>query len=263
MHIHITNYSYSDGWLANFKQRYSLSKQEKHGESGSVDFNTIKVGRNQIKNITKEFKLSDIYNMDETALYYKLQPGHTIADRKVMGSKLSKERITIAFCVNADGSHKLKPIIINKAARPRSFGKLFNPNTISYYYSNNKAWMNMIIFKDWLFKFNEIVKNSNRKVLLLVDNAGGHNISTETKIKCTNIRIEYLLANTTSVLQPLDGGIIRAFKAHYRSLLVNFLVEQLDSDKDELRMPELKQSMYIIKRAWSNITEKTIINWLS
>ena len=65
--FHITNYSYSDGWLANFKQRYSLSKQEKHGESGSVDFNTIKVGRNQIKNITKEFKLSDIYNMDETA----------------------------------------------------------------------------------------------------------------------------------------------------------------------------------------------------
>ncbi len=122
--------------------------------------------------------------------------------------------------------------------------------------------MNMFVFKDWLLKFNQICKSTKRNILLLVDNAAGHNISEETKAMLTNIRIHYLPPNTTSVVQPLDAGIIRAFKTHYRKCLVDFLIEQIDdANKEELNMPDLKQSMYIIKRAWSNISEETTANW--
>ena len=136
--------------------------------------------------------------MDETALFYKLLPCHTLSDKPVSGKKLSKERLTVAFCMNATGNDKLPPLVINKSKRPRSFGKHFNPNTICAYYYNPKAWMNMIIFKDWLLKQNKRFKSRGRKILMLVDNAGGHNISLDLKVELTHITLYYLPPNTTS-----------------------------------------------------------------
>jgi len=44
-------------------------------------------------------------------------------------------------------------------------------------------------------------------VLLLIDNAGGHNISLELKNKSTYFEVFYIPANTTSVLQLLDHNL--------------------------------------------------------
>ena len=41
-----------------------------------------------------------------------------------------------------------------------------------------------------------------------IDNARGHNISLELKNKLAMVEAFYLPANTTSVLKPLDQGII-------------------------------------------------------
>ena len=48
----------------------------------------------------------------------------------------------------------------------------FNPNSVCYYSNNIKTWMNMVRFKDWL---NSV--NKKRMILVLVDNAGGHNLA--------------------------------------------------------------------------------------
>ncbi len=51
---------------------------------------------------------------------------------------------------------------------------------------NKNAWMTMTIFEAWLLEFNEKMKKENRHVLLLIDNAGGHNISFELRNKLKN-----------------------------------------------------------------------------
>jgi hypothetical protein len=56
----------------------------------------------------------------------------------------------------------------------------------------------------------------NRKVLLIVDNASGHNVTPQLLVKLTHVELEYLEPNTTSKVQPADQGIIRTFKAKYR-----------------------------------------------
>jgi len=90
----------------------------------------------------------------------------------------------------------------------------------------------MKIFEEWLLDFNNKMKNESRKVLLLVDNAGGHNISLELKNKLTNVELYFLPPNTTSVIQPCDQGIIQSFKVHYRKLLVEYLLEKVEKGEE-------------------------------
>jgi hypothetical protein len=52
-------------------------------------------------------------------------------------------------------------------------------------------------------------------VLLLIDNFSGHELRVQLvgrKQALHNVQIEWLPANTTSMWQPCDQGIIAAFK---------------------------------------------------
>ena len=54
---------------------------------------------------------------------------------------MQKARITVALCSNATGTDRLKPLIINNAQRPQTFGKEWKPNELCNWYSNKEAWM--------------------------------------------------------------------------------------------------------------------------
>ena len=74
--------------------------------------------------------------------------------------------------------------------------------------------MTGVLFRDWLLNFDDwVFRKGKRRVLLLVDNARVHH-STGLELQCTTV--EKLPPNTTSVLQPLDQGIIMAAKRRYR-----------------------------------------------
>ena len=164
-----------------------------------------------LKQQVKHYELEDIFNFDETALFYRLQPNKTLASHSVKGDKVNKERLTIALCTNVTGTFKCKAVVIGRYMRPRCFGKVWDPNNVAKYYYNLKAWMTMDIFKDWLVMFDVTMKRKNKKVLLIIDNATGHNT---VDLTLDNVNLLYLPANTTSYLQPLDAGIIKNFKCN-------------------------------------------------
>ena len=116
----------------------------------------------------------------------------------------------------------------------------------------------MIIFKDWLLKQNKRFKSRGRKILMLVDNAGGHNISLDLKVELTHITLYYLPPNTTSELQTADAA---CFKAHYTNELTDYYVSQLEKDNiSDLVVPDVKVCMYMICAAWRMVSEETIVN---
>lgn len=203
----------SHGWLANFKQRYGISMHTIHGEAGSVNKENIKIERSKLNELTSRYNPEDVYNLDELVLFFKMEPNKTLSSIGVAatGRKQSKERISIALCSNSTGTHRVRPLLIHKFKNPRCFKGKFDPNKLVDYYFNKKAWMTATIFSDWLTKFNKQMEKENRKVLLLVDNCNGHNIENR---QLSNVLVSFLPPNMTSILQPMDAGIIKAFKGY-------------------------------------------------
>jgi arginine repressor len=76
--LNISDFKFSNGWLQKFKQRHGLKKITKHGEDASVDEEAVEITLPQLRAILKEYNLRDIYNMDETGLFYRYkQLGYT------------------------------------------------------------------------------------------------------------------------------------------------------------------------------------------
>ena len=62
----------SNGWLGCFKVRYGLREMRRHGEAASANADTVNAERQRIQELIKKhgYQLRDIYNMDETGLFY-------------------------------------------------------------------------------------------------------------------------------------------------------------------------------------------------
>jgi hypothetical protein len=62
-------------------------------------------------------KPDQIYNTDESGLYWKGLPTRTLVferEKCAPGHKSSEERLTVICCGNASGNHKLKLVAIGK-----------------------------------------------------------------------------------------------------------------------------------------------------
>jgi hypothetical protein len=93
-------------------------------------------------------------------------------------------------------------------------------------------------------------------ILLLVDNAPGHRIS---QLEYSNVKIEFLLPNTTSCLQPMDAGIIHSFKANYRRRWVQWRTDEIEASRFDSRL-DIDAAVFMITRAWDAVSESTIAN---
>jgi len=130
----------SKGWIDRWKKRHSIGKATIVGEAASVSDDMVKTWReSKLPDLTKRYSPDNIYNMDETGLFYRLQTDKTLhfKGKKCSGGKLSKERITLALAANMSGTDKLTPLVIGKFAKPRCF-KNVESLPVEYFH-NSKA----------------------------------------------------------------------------------------------------------------------------
>jgi hypothetical protein len=84
-------------------------------------------------------------------------------------------------------------------------------------------------------------------------------------INFSNVKLIFLPANSTNVIQPLDQGIIAAVKAHYRRLLVHWLLTEAGAaEKKDKSLRELKptfyQMMQWVQQAWTQCIAPSVIS---
>ena len=76
------------------------------------------------------------------------------------------------------------------------------------YRAQKKSWMAGVLFEEWVRKLDSSFRPQSKKVALLIDSCPAH-----PKIKnLMKINLIFLPPNTTSVLQPMDQGVIRSLK---------------------------------------------------
>ena len=150
-----TEFSPSSGYLKAFKNRHGIRSLKIQGEQLSANDSSVRPFLDDFhKTLESEgYILEQIYNCDETGLYWRALPNRTMAsikENKANGFKISKEKVTFLLSSNASGSHRLKPLVIGKYRNPRCFKEIKSNLPVSYK-ANNSCWMTKGIFYEWFY----------------------------------------------------------------------------------------------------------------
>lgn len=263
----------SKGWLSNFKQRFSLHSVKQTGEAASADKAAASDYLPVFLDIIAKggYTAQQVFNADETGLYWKRMPTKTVISRnekKAPGHKASKDRVSLLFGGNAAGDFKLKPVLIHHSENPRALKGHTKASLPVIFRSSKRGWMNSHTFQVWFTDhFCPAVerycheKNLAHKALLLVDNAPSHpkNLSYMSE----NVRVEFIPKNTTALLQPMDQGIIATFKAYYLRRTFKKMIEAVDTN-ESLSITQfwkqfnIKDGIDIIAESWNEVKESTM-----
>lgn len=258
--------SFSNGWLTGFKKRNNIKQYTFSGEANSTKIDETAMVR--LRTIAGSYNLDDIYNMDETGLFWRMTPKTGLATQPRRGIKKEKSRITVILCTNGSGTDKFPLWIIGKHKKPHCF-RYFDPRSMGCEWKYNpKAWATSDLILEWFEAFCKHV--GGRRVLLTLDNAPSHTKALKNLKIPDNIEIEFLPRNTTTHFQPLDQGIIQTFKLLYRKRFVRFLTNQIaerfteggasDIQPDPLKQYQLSDAIMNAALSWQTVELRTITN---
>uniref|UniRef100_H2ZVN5 HTH CENPB-type domain-containing protein n=1 Tax=Latimeria chalumnae TaxID=7897 RepID=H2ZVN5_LATCH len=115
--LKVENFATTSVWLSCCKVRNQILCKKAHGESADAYIAAAENWiTNQFLDIVMGYEPDCIYNCDKSGIFYCAIPDRILAfkDKKLSSSKKSKERLTILFCCNTTGKHKLPLLIIGK-----------------------------------------------------------------------------------------------------------------------------------------------------
>lgn len=258
----------SSGWLDRFKNRYGIRQLNVCGEKLSADPDAVAVFKTEFEDYTQGYTKDQIYNADETGVNFKMLPTKSLASSKetsAPGHKMQKERITVLLASNASGTHRLPPMCIGKSKKPRALKDVARNALPVFYRAQKSSWMSCELFAEWFSdqfvpKVEKFLteKGLPKKAILLIDNAPTH----PCELKSGDIVVRFLPPNVTSLIQPLDQGVIATFKRHYRGLFLRTILQDSDMQNknmnEALKAVNMKHVIYWCAQAWDNVKAETL-----
>ena len=115
--------------------------------------------------------------------------------------------------------------------------------------------MDSALFEAWFRELDGKFLRENRKIALTIDNCPAH----PTIGNVSNVRSIFLPPNTTSSSQPMDQGVIKCVKAHYRRRLDKLMIQRLDQGQD-LPKISILLALQLLVASWNNVGKATIVN---
>nr|XP_012134947.1 PREDICTED: jerky protein homolog-like [Megachile rotundata] len=260
-----SHFAASRGWLWRFKKRYNLRSVGTHKEKlDETELAVENFGKELTELISKEnIDEENIYNLEETRLMWKALPQKLLDQDEEQMKDKKKNYITIAYCANATGTHKLPLLVINKYPNPRALKHCKHLLPVIYKSESNNE-LDETIFKDWYINhFKSSVrqhllqKQEEKKVLLLVDNFKRHMLPKEAQDDF-QFKLMFLPSYASSTIQSMEQGISEKLKKLFRYKLLQRVskfdggIRQFYADYD------IKDCIDLIFESWNDITVANI-----
>ncbi|XP_005995615.1 tigger transposable element-derived protein 6-like [Latimeria chalumnae] len=221
-------FNLSDSWLSHWNARHNVAQHKEYVEKQDADLPAAAEWRTDtLPSILVEYQPRDVSNTDETSLFYRGFPdrGLNVLMEHFTGSKKAMDCITLLCCANMDGTEKQPLLVIRKSKSPHGFSK--DHASLPVIYRNSaKAWMTSLLFQEWLKNWDRELCVQHRCVCLLIDNCSAH----LNDVDLFHIVLTFLPPNATSIMQPMDMGVIKNLKGHYHARLKEQIVAALDID---------------------------------
>jgi len=134
-----------------------------------------------IRNAAADVPVGNRYNMDQTALFWRMFPSSGLATTTRPGLKKDKARISLAFTTNDTGTDRFELWAVGKAKEPRALKKFnFQAHKVVWK-SNQKAWFTSVLMEQWYQPFFAHIQRTKpgQKVLFLLDNFSAHKKALE------------------------------------------------------------------------------------
>ena len=237
-------------WLTGFIRRHGIHSKNMHGEAAACD-NKIKRDwlETTFREVLRKYPPEDIWNADECGLFYQQisRKTYTLGADTPSGGKINKQRVSILLACSLS-ANKRRCLIISNQQYPSVI--MEQPSRPYDYIVQENSWMSTNSFEMYLDSWNNELKD--RHIALIIDGASVH----KTSKQFSNIELFYLPASQTPILQPLDQGIIRSFKARYRALLFDKCFTTLQRGKQSRW--RLTNYIALMCMAWKQVTRETV-----
>ncbi len=255
---------FSNRWLKDFKARYKIHERASDKDPDAKRQTITAIDIEDLGKSLRAYEWEDIYNMNETALFWKRSPDSTLAKRSKGTRKPEKAQITVNLACNVTGSRKLQPWVVGKAHTPRCFHRsgIHVESFPMVWRYNQKAMMTAVIFEEYLRWFDD--QMAGRKVCLLIDELVAHKaglnlLDPDSPEGLQNTVVLLLPTKTTFLCQPLEQGITRLWKTYYRKRWLAYMCQEYNAKRDPMKSMNVLQAIRWVTAAWEVDVTPTMI----
>ncbi|XP_068210919.1 titin homolog [Palaemon carinicauda] len=221
---------------------------ETHSQSRSMDFgislesaSAVAAYQLEFEDIIREggYDHRQVFSCSETGLFWKRMPFRTYIHKRAkrtLGFKEWKDRLSVVLCGNAAG-HMIKPGVVYRMKNPCALKDKYKWTLPVFWQQNAKAELTASLFKQWFRGcFVPEVKLYLEKeglpfnVLLVIGNAPSH--PQDIIIENEHVRVEFLPANVSPIVLPLEQGIVKCVKASYTRQVFEMFGMAVDANPD-------------------------------
>jgi hypothetical protein len=114
------------------KCRFGIKFKKAHGEDSADAVSDEKWKSTKLPNLLQKCCVDDIYNADETGLFYPVMPDRFLSYKHttLSGSKKAMDCVTVLCCSSMTGTDKWKTLVIGKRAKHWCFREIVSTKTI-------------------------------------------------------------------------------------------------------------------------------------
>ncbi|KAL0267073.1 UNVERIFIED_CONTAM: hypothetical protein PYX00_009439 [Menopon gallinae] len=232
-------FSASSGWYMRFKNRYSVDSVV---DSISADMKTVEEFAETLDGLISEggYVPEQIFNIDETYLFWKRIPLEGVNDKK---PEPSKDVVTVLLGGNAAG-YKLKPLVVWNG------GDVSDKTDLPVHCKTRLNAFQDVFLSLYLNEMKNYCADRNVpfNILLLVD--GSRVVSVD------GVKAVVVPQSAKKLVQPADRGVFAAFKAYYLRRTVRALEESNKAACEFWKEYDAHRFMKNIAHAWDDIPKE-------